>query len=223
MEKREKISVCDEIEMEALRLHRGETQSCIWSNHNSTFTLLSDLTALKRQCLWPSCRIPISEAYATVETKREQGLYSAPGLSDYCLKTRVFCPWQREDRHRGRARPQLFFLSPGWGFWRAHLIAACAPAFSHPSYAVQQHSHTEMPLTCVLWVQKMCSFFIPPWHRGWRPLSLLFLRSVLSADWNCIAASSKERFHFNSILGTLYNSGCTTLISRVVKLATTTG
>lgn len=67
----------------------GGTQSCIWGNHNSTFTRLNDLTALERQWLWPSCKIPISWVCATVEMKRGQGLYRAPGLSDYCLKTSV--------------------------------------------------------------------------------------------------------------------------------------
>ena len=141
--KEEKISVCDEIEMEALRKRGGETQSCIWGNHNSTFTRLNDLTALERQCLWPSCRIPISRVYATVEMKREQGLYRAPGLSDYCLKTRVFCPWQRVEWHRGSARPQLFSFSPGWGFWRAHLISACLPFlhFNHTGKCIAGRSH----------------------------------------------------------------------------------
>lgn len=107
------------------RHYDEKTQSCIGDNHNSTFTRHNDLTALERQCLWPSCRIPISRVYATVEMKREQGLYRAPGLSDYCLKTRVFWPWQRVDRHRGSARSQLF--SPFFqaeDFWRAHL---CVP------------------------------------------------------------------------------------------------
>lgn len=111
------------------RHYDEKTQSCIGDNHNSTFTRHNDLTALERQCLWPSCRIPISRVYATVEMKREQGLYRAPGLSDYCLKTRVFWPWQRVDRHRGSARSQLF--SP---FFQAEdfeeLISSLRPSLS---------------------------------------------------------------------------------------------
>lgn len=111
------------------RHYDEKTQSCIGDNHNSTFTRHNDLTALERRCLWPSCRIPISRVYATVEMKREQGLYRAPGLSDYCLKTRVFWPWQRVDRHRGSARSQLF--SP---FFQAEdfeeLISSLRPSLS---------------------------------------------------------------------------------------------
>lgn len=85
---------------------------CVWGYHNSTFTRLSDLTALEGQCQWPSCKIPISWVCATVEMKRERCLYRAPGLSDYCPKTRGFACDKDWSAHRGSTRPQLFSLQP---------------------------------------------------------------------------------------------------------------
>lgn len=170
--KGQKISFCDEIEMEALRLHRGETQSCIWGSHNSTFTLLGDLTALKRQCLWPSCRIPISGAYATVEMKREQGLYSAPGLSDYCLKTRVFLPVTKRRPTQGVQGPSCS-NSPRAGFWRAHLITA----FSHSSYAAKWTYLSLFALVLSKCIDFSCSLReVPvtsaPASHAWQPLRM---------------------------------------------------
>lgn len=137
--------------------------------------LLNDLTALERQCLWPSCRIPISRVYATVEMKREQGLYRAPGLSDYCLKTKVFCPWQRVDWHRGSARPQLFSFSLGWGFIRAHLCSpACLPACL---FTIQPHckaysrsvSLIPFQMSLMSWVT-VGRIFLSVWGiSGWPP------------------------------------------------------
>lgn len=99
-----------QIETETFKLQRGGTR--VWGCHNFTFTHLSDLTALEGQRQWPSCKIPISWVCATVEMKREPCLYRAPGLSDYCLKTRGFAhdkDWSvhTHREHRSPAVPSL--------------------------------------------------------------------------------------------------------------------
>lgn len=116
----------------------GREDLCVWGCHNSTFTHLSDLTALEGQRQWPSCMIPISWVCATVEMKRDPCLYRAPGLSDYCLKTRGFAHDKDWSAHTQGVPGPSCSLSPAW---RAGLIFASLTAFFVISTPNNRHNN----------------------------------------------------------------------------------
>lgn len=128
--------------MEALRWSRAETQSCIWGEYNSTFTHLNDLTALERQCPWPSWQIPISWVCATVEMKKRAGSLRSPGAVWLSPENKSLLPVTKSRRRAtegapGPSCPSSFYIqdseeliSPGFLHFQPYCKVTIGPFHS---------------------------------------------------------------------------------------------